>query len=176
MWGHLRPGNMNDTPLTGNPGTGIYAGPKQPLLASNSVVHGEDKTQMPRKNKQQRQALRAKQPLISPWTWSQGMGESLHPTNHAACPPPSKFHVPNRACTSTPCCRLAASHIWVPHKNQQAVVEDQNVGGSCQGATLLGTLARGDRAFLLPKLRQRYERTRHTWGSGTQLRTTPQRS
>jgi hypothetical protein len=85
--GHLRPGNMSDTPLMGNPGTGTYAGLNQPFLASDSVVLREDKTQMGHKNKQWRQALQAKQPLISPWTWYQGMGETLHPTNHTACPP-----------------------------------------------------------------------------------------
>jgi hypothetical protein len=84
--GHPRPGKMNGTPLTVNPGTGIYVGLNQPLLASDSVVLGEDKTQMHRKNKQQRQALRAKQPLISPWTRYQGMMETLDPTNHTTCP------------------------------------------------------------------------------------------
>jgi hypothetical protein len=51
--GHPRPGKMNNTPLTGNPGMGTYAGLNQLLLASNSLVLGEDKTQMCRKNKQQ---------------------------------------------------------------------------------------------------------------------------
>jgi hypothetical protein len=85
--GHLRPGITNNMPLMGIPGMGTYAGLNQPLLASDSVVLGEDKTQMCRKNKQQRQALRAEQPLISPWTWYQGMRETLHPTDHTACPP-----------------------------------------------------------------------------------------
>jgi hypothetical protein len=85
--GHLRPGKMKDTPLMGNPGTGTYAGLNQLLLASNSVVLGEDKMQMRCKNKQQSQALQAKQLLISPWTWYQGMMETLDPTDHANCPP-----------------------------------------------------------------------------------------
>jgi hypothetical protein len=66
--GHPRPGITNNTLLMGIPGTGTYAGLNQLLLASDSVVLGEDKTQMHRENKQQRQMLRAKQPLISPWT------------------------------------------------------------------------------------------------------------
>jgi hypothetical protein len=85
--GHLRPGKMNDTPLTGNSGTGTYAGLNQLLLVSDSVVLGKDKMQMRRKNKQWQQALRAEQPLISPWTRYQGMMETLKPTNHATCPP-----------------------------------------------------------------------------------------
>jgi hypothetical protein len=44
--GHPGPGKMNNTPLTGNPGTGTYAGLNQPLLASESVVLREDKMQM----------------------------------------------------------------------------------------------------------------------------------
>ncbi len=85
--GHRRPGKMNDTPLTGNPGMRTYAGLDHLILASNSVVLGEDKMQMRRKNKQQQQALRAEQPLICTWTQYQGMMETLSPTNHATCPP-----------------------------------------------------------------------------------------
>jgi hypothetical protein len=147
--GQPRPGEMNGTPLTGNPGTGPYAGLNQLLLASDSVVLREDKMQMRHKNKHQWQALRAKQTLISPWTRYQGMMETLDPTDHANCPPQSKFHVPNRACNSTPRCQLAArmGHIWVPHNNWQALVKDQNVGGSRQGSTFIGTLVRGNRPF-----------------------------
>jgi hypothetical protein len=78
---------MNNALLTGNPGTGPYASLNQLLLASVSVVFREDKMQMQCKNKQQRQALWAKQLLISPWTWYQGMMGTIDPTNHASCPP-----------------------------------------------------------------------------------------
>ena len=76
---------MNNTPLTGSPGTRTYPGLNQPrLLESNSVMLGEDKTQMRRKKKQCRQPLWAKQLLASPWTQYQGMMETLNSTNHAA--------------------------------------------------------------------------------------------
>ena len=69
--------------------------------------------------------------------------------NDGTLKPNPKLHVPDRACTSTPRCRLVArmGHVWVPHENRQAMVEDKNLGGSCPGTTLIGALARGDRAF-----------------------------
>jgi hypothetical protein len=147
--GHPRPGITNDTPLTGIPGTETYAGLNQLLLVSDSVVLGEAKTQMRHKNKQRRQALRAKQPLISPWTRYQGMGGTLHPTDHAACPSHQ-----NSMCATGRALQYPAADLlqeWAtfecPTKTRHTVVKDQNVGGSRQGATLLSTLVRGDRAF-----------------------------
>jgi hypothetical protein len=44
-----------------------FAGLKQPcLLATDTIVLGEDKTLMQRENKQRCQALRAAQPIVSP--------------------------------------------------------------------------------------------------------------
>ena len=60
-------GTFADTASGEDLETTVYAGLDQPqLLASNSVVLGEAKNQMRRENKQCRQALRAKQLLISP--------------------------------------------------------------------------------------------------------------
>ena len=85
--GHPRQWKMNDTPLTDTPETGLYVGLNQlHLLTSNSVVLGEDKTQMRHKNKQCRQALWAEQPLVSPWTQYQGMMEPSNPTRNFMCP------------------------------------------------------------------------------------------
>ena len=62
-------GTFADPESNEGPETTVCAGLDQPrLLASNSVVLGEAKNQMRRENKQRRQALRAEQPLISPWT------------------------------------------------------------------------------------------------------------
>ncbi len=65
-----------------------FTGPKQPHpLATDTIVLGEDKTLMQQENKQQRQALRAAQPIISPWMQYQGRMDSESPTGHTACPP-----------------------------------------------------------------------------------------
>ncbi len=65
-----------------------FTGLKQPrLLATDTIVLGEDKTLMQQENKQQHQALWAAQPIVSPWTQYQGRMDSESPTNHAACPP-----------------------------------------------------------------------------------------
>ncbi len=65
-----------------------FAGLKQPrLLATDTIVLGEDKTLRQWENKQRRQALRAAQPIVSPWTQYKGRMDSESPTDHTACPP-----------------------------------------------------------------------------------------
>jgi hypothetical protein len=65
-----------------------FAGLRQPrLLATDTVVLGEDKTLIKQENKQQCQALRAAQPIVSPWMQYQGRMDSESPTDYAACPP-----------------------------------------------------------------------------------------
>ncbi len=69
MGGQLGSGTFADAASGEDLETTAYAGLDQPwLLAYNSVVLGEVKNQMRRENKQRRQALRAKQPLVSPWS------------------------------------------------------------------------------------------------------------
>jgi hypothetical protein len=117
--GQPRPGEMNNTPLMGNPGTGTYAGLNQLLLASDSVVLREDKTQMRRKNMQRRQTLQVEQLLISPWTGYQRMMENLDPTNHANCPPPIKIPCAQLGVqfnTLLPTCCKNRPHLGAPQK------------------------------------------------------------
>ncbi len=139
--GHPRQWKMNDTPLTDTPETGLYAGLNQlHLLTSNSVVLGEDK---------HRCATKQAMPASSMGRATTCLPMDTVSGNDGTLKPNPKLHVPDRACTSTPRCRLVArmGHVWVPHENWQAMVEDKKLGGSCPGTTLIGALARGDRAF-----------------------------
>jgi hypothetical protein len=81
------------------------------LRATQTVVLGEDKVQMRRENKQRRQALRAEQPVISPWTQYQGMMKSSTPTDHSACPPHQNSMCPNGRALHHPTAELLKD--WV---------------------------------------------------------------
>ncbi len=86
--GQPSPSTITDSALSADPETPAYAGLNQPRLqSSNSVVLGNARKQMRRKNKQRRQALRAEQPLISPWSQHQGLVDTITLTDHTACPP-----------------------------------------------------------------------------------------
>jgi hypothetical protein len=90
-----RPEEMNNTPLMNHQELELYVGLNQPrLLTTDSVVLGEDKTQMRQESKQRQQALRAKQPLVTPWTQYQRRMEPSNPIDHAACPPHHKSMCP----------------------------------------------------------------------------------
>ena len=113
--------------------TTAYAGLDQPqLLLSNSVVLGKAKNKMRQENKQRRQALRAKQPLISPWTQQQGLMNTVTPTDHAACPPHQNFMCPNGQAFQHPAadllkewatlgCREQTGKPWLKEKMWEAV-------------------------------------------------------
>jgi hypothetical protein len=112
-------GTIADPASGENLETTAYAGLDQPrLLSSNSVVLGEAKSQMRRENKQRRQVLRAKQPLISPWTQHQGLMDTITPTDHTACPPHRNpcAQMGERSNTPWPICSRNGPHLGAPHK------------------------------------------------------------
>jgi hypothetical protein len=105
--GQPSPSTITDTAFSADPETTAYAGLNQPRLqSSNSVVLGEAKKQMRRKNKQRRQALRAKQTFISPWTQHQGLMDTITPTDHTACPPHRNSMCPNGLALQHPAAEL----------------------------------------------------------------------
>ena len=94
--GQPSPSTIMDIEINSHPEREAYAGLNQPKLqSSNNIVLGEAKKQMRRKNKHRRQALRAEQPLLSPWTQHQGLGDTITPTDHTACPPHRNFMCPS---------------------------------------------------------------------------------
>ena len=94
--GQPSPSTIRNIEISAKPERAAYAGLNQPKLqSSNSIVLGEAKNQMRRENKHRRQALRAEQPIISPWTQHQGLGETITPTDHTTCPPHRNFMCPN---------------------------------------------------------------------------------
>jgi hypothetical protein len=105
--GQPSPSTITDIVSSADLETAAYAGLNQPRLqSSNSVVLGEAKKQMRRENKQRRQALRAEQTLISPWTQHQGLGDTITPTDHTACPPHRNFMCPSGLALQHPAAEL----------------------------------------------------------------------
>ncbi len=105
--GQPSPSTITDIVSRADPETVAYAGLNQPRLqSSNSVVLGEAKKQMRRKNKQCRKALRAEQTLVSPWTQHNGLGDTITPTDHEACPPHRNFMCPNGLALHHPAAKL----------------------------------------------------------------------
>jgi hypothetical protein len=105
--GQPSPSTITDTALSDNPETEAYAGLNQPRLQlSNSVVLGKAKNQMHCKNKQRRQALRAEQTFISPWTQHQGLMDTVTPADHTVCPPHRNSMCPNGLALQHPAAEL----------------------------------------------------------------------
>jgi hypothetical protein len=101
------PGASTDTTINADPKTPAYAGLDQPRLQSfNSVVLGDAKKQMRCENKQRRQALRAEQLLISPWSHHQGLVDTITPTDHTTCPPHRNSMCPNGRALQHPAAKL----------------------------------------------------------------------
>ena len=114
QWTHVttRGGNQAQVPLRTQR---LVLTPRQRhMLASTnrgsnrptSVVLSEAKKQMHRENKQRRQALRAEQTLISPWTQYQGLVDTITPTDHTACPPHRNSMCPNGLALQHPAAEL----------------------------------------------------------------------
>ena len=105
--GQPSPSTITDTAFSEVSETTAYAGLNQPRLqSSNSVVLGEAKKQMRRENKQRRQALRAEQTIISPWTQQQGLMDTVTPTDHTACPLHRNSMCPNGLALQHPAAEL----------------------------------------------------------------------
>ena len=77
--GQPSPSTIRNIEISAEPEKAAYAGLNQPKLqSSNSIVLGEAKNQMRRENKHRRQAFRAEQPIISPWTQIKDWGKPSH--------------------------------------------------------------------------------------------------
>jgi hypothetical protein len=126
--GQPSPSTITDTAFSADPKTTVYAGLNQlRLQLSNSVVLGKAKKQLHRENKQHRQALRAEQTLISPWTQHQGLVDTITPTDHTACRPHRNSMCPNGLALQHPAAKLlkdwdtfgCPTHTGKPWSNEE---------------------------------------------------------
>ena len=161
-----------------DPETAAYAGLNQPRLqSSNSVVLGEAKKQMRRENKQRRQALRAEQTLVSPWTQHKGLGDTITPTDHKACPPHRNFMCPNGLALQHPAAELLKE--W-PQSGAPHVPAHHGRRKRCGRQSPEVCTSQPDHPtqihILKLKLRRKCKQIKCDWCYGSPSKTIPQKS